>query len=214
MQAAKDKKPDLAEIAASIGKIKSAKLPPVHLWNPDFCCDLDIQIKQDGTWFYNQTPIGRQSLVQLFAKILRRDDDGRYYLVTPVEKVGIIVDDAPFLAIDFTLHGKGKGRVITFTTNVGDQVEIGPEHGLWVKENRQNGGLLPYIHIRARLHAKITRSMFYHLVETGQTEQQNGKELYGVWSQNLFFPLSETTLLDSELSKHERQFDKPPSSLP
>src|SRR5438270_6622901 len=115
---------DAAEDAA-----KGKGLPPVHLWNPPFCGDLDMRIARDGTWFYNGTPIGRPALVRLFSTILRKDED-RYVLVTPVEKVGIRVEDAPFLAVELAQEARDNGRALKFRTNVDDWVEVGPDHPL------------------------------------------------------------------------------------
>ena len=110
--------PSAESIAESARAAQKGGLPPVHLWNPPFCGDLDMRIARDGTWFYLGTPIGRPELVRLFSTILRRDGDA-YFLVTPVEKVGIIVDDAPFVAQDFDVTGTGKDQVLTFHTHVG-----------------------------------------------------------------------------------------------
>ena len=103
-------------------------LPPVEMWHPDYCGELDIEIKRDGTWFYMGTPIGRAPLVRLFSTVLRKDDDGETYLVTPVEKIKIRIEDAPFLAVEMNAHGEGDGQVLTFRTNVGDVVEAGPDN--------------------------------------------------------------------------------------
>src|ERR1700738_2751426 len=127
-------------------------LPPVHLWNPPFCGDLDMRIASDGTWFYMGTPIGRPALVRLFSTILKRED-GKHFLVTPVEKVGIRVDDAPFLAVEMLKEGDGKDRLLRFRTNVGDWVDCDGAHGLRC-EQAADGGLTPYLHVRADLWAK------------------------------------------------------------
>src|SRR5262249_21993538 len=121
---------DAAGLSALIARAARAGkgLPPVHRWNPEFCGDIDMEIRADGTWFYLGTPIGRMPLVQLFSTVLRKDADGRTYLVTPVEKVGIRVVDAPFVAVEMNVLGQGENRVITFRTNVGDVVEAGPSH--------------------------------------------------------------------------------------
>ena len=117
-------KPSADGIAASAKAAQKGKgLPPVHLWNPPFCGDLDMRIARDGTWFYLGTPIGRPELVRLFSTILRKDGD-KYFLVTPVEKVGITVDDAPFVAVDFEAAGQGRDRTLTFITNVGDKATV------------------------------------------------------------------------------------------
>ena len=139
--------------------------PPVHLWNPPFSGDLDMQIKRDGTWFYEGTPIKRPELVRLFASILKLED-GKYYLVTPVEKVGLTVEDAPFVAIDFEVE-RGDLR---FETNVGDRVVAGSDNPIRVEENSVTGEPSPYIHIRRGLEALIDRKSFYRLVDLGEIE--------------------------------------------
>jgi hypothetical protein len=118
-------------IAAAREAQKTGKLPPVHLWDPPFCGDLDMEIRRDGTWFYEGTPIGRKPLVRLFSTILKREAD-KFFLVTPVEKVGIRVEDAPFVAVDFEAAGEDRDQVISFTTNVGDVVVAGPDHEIRV----------------------------------------------------------------------------------
>src|SRR5919198_79507 len=138
---------DAAGLSALIGRATRAGKgpPPVDRWNPEFCGDIDMEIRADGTWFYLGTPIGRMPLVQLFSTVLRRDADGRTYLVTPVEKVGIRVIDAPFVAVEMNVRGEGANRVITFRTNVGDIVEAGPGHPLRFVDEARTGGLKPYI---------------------------------------------------------------------
>lgn len=158
--------------------------PPVHLWNPPFCGDIDMRIARDGTWFYMGTPIGRKELVNLFASIIRRDDD-RYYLVTPVEKVGITVDDAPFVAIDFDQDGDS----LHFLTNVGDTVKAGPDHPIRVMRDAQTGEPSPYVLIRANLEALIDRKSFYRLVDLGETAEMDGVDWFGVRSNGVFFPI-------------------------
>lgn len=160
-------------------------LPPVHLWNPPFCGDIDMRIAQDGTWFYMNSPIGRKPLVKLFASVLRHDDDGRYYLVTPVEKCGIRVDDAPFTAIRMRVEGKGQEQIIKFETNVDDEVTVDAEHPLWFAVEEKTDGLKPYVLVRARLEALVSRALFYDLVAAGSVRD----EWFGVWSSGRFFPM-------------------------
>lgn len=162
--------------------------PPVHLWNPAFCGDLDMRIARDGTWFYLGTPIGRPALVRLFASILKRED-GRFYLVTPVEKVGIVVEDAPFVAIDFTAEGEGRGQRLAFVTNVEDAVTAGPEHPIRVVRDPATGEPAPYVMVRRGLEALIDRKSFYRLVELGVTEDVDGRAQFGLWSDGSFFPM-------------------------
>ncbi|WP_224813571.1 DUF1285 domain-containing protein [Hasllibacter sp. MH4015] len=173
---------------------KQGKLPPVHLWNPEFCGDLDMEIRRDGTWFYEGTPIGRKPLVRLFSTILKLED-GKYYLVTPVEKVGIRVVDAPFVAVDLEAAGEGADQSIAFTTNVGDRVVAGADHAIRV-ERGEDGVPSPYIHIRAGLEALIDRKSFYRLVDLGQSHEVDGVEMFGVWSDGQFFPIIPVAELD------------------
>ncbi|MDE1173814.1 MAG: DUF1285 domain-containing protein [Parvibaculaceae bacterium] len=173
--------------AESAGR-KARGLPPVHLWNPDFCGDLDMRIARDGTWFYLGTPIGRERLVRLFSTILRHDEDGRYYLVTPVEKVGIKVDDAPFVAVAMKVEGEGREQALTFTTNVGDDAVAGPDHPMRFVVDPGTGEPAPYVHVRARLEALINRAVFYDLVALGVEEPHRGEPWFGVWSGGVFFP--------------------------
>ncbi|MBC6437687.1 MAG: DUF1285 domain-containing protein [Rhodobacteraceae bacterium] len=174
-------------IASARTAQRDGKLPPVHLWNPPFCGDLDMEIRRDGTWFYNGTPIGRPPLVRLFSSILKLEG-GKFYLVTPVEKVGIRVEDAPFVAQDFEATGKGPDQTITFTTHVGDTVIAGPEHPIRVV--RAAGGTpAPYVMVRAGMEALIDRKSFYRLVDLGQAQGQRGTDWFGVWSGGVFFPI-------------------------
>jgi uncharacterized protein len=162
--------------------------PPVHLWNPPFCGDLDMRIARDGTWFYLGTPIGRAPLVRLFSSILKREG-GRYFLVTPVEKVGITVDDAPFVAVDFTAEGEGPAQSLTFTTHVGDTVTAGPEHPIRVTRDPATGEPSPYVMVRSGLEALIDRKSFYRLAELGSEHEVAGVPQFGLWSGGAFFPL-------------------------
>ncbi|GHF54348.1 DUF1285 domain-containing protein [Seohaeicola zhoushanensis] len=176
--------PSAEGIAAAVRKTKSRGLPPVHLWNPDFCGDLDMRIARDGTWFYLGTPIGRPELVRLFSTILKKEE-GKYYLVTPVEKVGITVDDAPFVAVDFEREGSGREQVLTFTTNVGDTAVAGPDHPIRVERDAETGEPSPYVLVRAELEALIDRKSFYRLVEIGAHHEG----WFGLWSSGAFFPV-------------------------
>lgn len=182
-------KPSAESIAASAQAARGKKgHPPVHLWNPPFCGDLDMEIKRDGTWFYMGTPIGRPALVRLFSSILRKDGDA-YFLVTPVEKVGIRVEDAPFVAQDFSSNGSGRDQVLTFTTHVDDTATAGPDHPIRVARDPETGEPSPYILMRANLEALIDRKSFYRLVDLGTVEDHEGKEWFGVWSSGTFFPI-------------------------
>ncbi|UWQ41135.1 DUF1285 domain-containing protein [Leisingera aquaemixtae] len=179
----------LAAAAKAAGKGRG--LPPVHLWNPPFCGDLDIRIARDGSWHYLGTPFTRFELVKLFSSILKLED-GKYYLVTPVEKVGITVEDAPFVAVDFDAAGQGRAQVITFTTNIGDTAAAGPEHPVRVARDGDSGEPAPYVMIRAGLEALIDRKSFYRLAELGEHHD----DWFGVWSGGEFFPLIPSAELD------------------
>ena len=164
-------------------------LPPVHLWNPPFCGDLDMRIATDGTWFYMGTPIGRPALVRLFSTILKRED-GKHFLVTPVEKVGIRVDDAPFLAVEMQKDKDNRGTLLRFRTNVDDWVDCDAAHRLRF-EPAAEGGLTPYLHVRADLWAKVTRALYYDLVDMGEERMIDGREMFGVVSAGEFFPMAD-----------------------
>jgi len=182
---------DTAGLEALISRAARAGkgLPPVHRWNPDFCGDLDMEIKRDGTWFYLGTPIGRLPLVQLFSTVLRKDEDGKTYLVTPVEKVGIRVEDAPFVAVEMNASGKGLSQIMTFRTNVGDVVEAGPEHPLRFEDEDDTGGLKPYILVRDRLEALINRPVMYELIGHGEEIDIDGTAMFAVRSHGEIYPI-------------------------
>ena len=165
------------------------QLPPVEQWNPPFCGDLDMRIAGDGTWFYLKTPIGRPALVKLFASVLKREGD-KYFLVTPVEKCGIQVDDAPFLAVELGVEQSAAGRVLNFRTNVDDWVECGPLNRLRFEPEIGTGGLKPYLHVRRDLWAKVTRRLFFDLVELGEEREVEGRAMFGVASMGVFFPMA------------------------
>ncbi len=163
--------------------------PPVHLWNPPDCGAIDMRVASDGTWYYMGTPIGRPALVKLFASVLRRDQ-GKYYLVTPVEKVGIVVDDAPFLAVELDVEELPSGPILHFRTNVDDWVACGSEHVLRFEREPATGGLKPYLHVRRDLWAKVTRPLFYDLVERGEERDVAGERMFGVASMGEFFAMA------------------------
>lgn len=182
------KAPDAEGLAAAAKAAGKKGPPPVHLWNPPFCGDLDMRIARDGTWWYLGTPIGREALVRLFSSIIKREGDD-YFLVTPVEKVGIRVDDAPFVAVDFTVDDGGRAQAITFTTQVGDTATAGPDHPIRVTRDPATGEPSPYILIRANLWALIDRKSFYRLVDIGEHGDHDGKSWFGVRSGGQFFPI-------------------------
>lgn len=177
--------PNADSIATAARMAAAGKgLPPVESWNPPFCGDLDIRISRDGTWFYLGTPIGRPELARLFSTILKREGD-QYFLVTPVEKVGIRVDDVPFLAVDFDVTGDGMSQVLSFATSMGDRAVAGPDNPIRVTRDADTGEPAPYVHIRAGLEARIDRKSFYRLVEIGA--HHDG--WFGLWSGGAFFPV-------------------------
>jgi hypothetical protein len=186
---AKEGQPGLESITGELGKTKGKGPPPVERWNPPFCGDLDMRIAADGTWFYLKTPIGRPALVKLFASVLKREGD-KYFLVTPVEKCGITVDDAPFLAVELKIEESSAGRVLTFRTNVDDWVACGPGHALRFEPERGTDGLKPYLHVRRDLWAKVTRTLFFDLVDLGEEREVEGRAMFGVTSKGVFFPMA------------------------
>jgi uncharacterized protein len=182
----------LDSIVTTLSGEKRTGLPPVECWDPPFCGDIDMKIEADGTWLYQKTPIGRPALVKLFSGILKREGDN-YFLVTPVEKVGLVVVDAPFLAVELKVE-HADDQILAFRTNVDDWVEAGPGHALkFVPE--ATGGLKPYVHIRRDLWAKVTRALFYDLVALGEERSVGGKPMFGVASKGEFFSMAEASAL-------------------
>lgn len=177
----------LARIPPGEGK----GLPPVHLWNPPFCGDIDMRIARDGTWFYLGTPIGRKPMVKLFSSVLRKDGDD-YFLVTPVEKLGIRVDDAPFVAVALDVEGEGENQRLRFTTHVDDEVVAGAAHPLRVALDPVSGEPAPYLLVRANLEALIHRNVFYQLVDLAVEREIDGQVWLGVWSDGEFFPIGQS----------------------
>ena len=178
----------LDAIAGAVGKAVTKGPPPVHLWNPPFCGDLDLRIAADGTWYYLKTPIGRPALVKLFASVIKREGD-KYFLVTPVEKCGIVVEDAPFLAVELKVETQASHRILHFRTNVDDWVACGPQHALRFEPEPETGGLKPYLHVRRQLWAKVTRALFYDLVELGEEREVDGQRMFGIASGLAFFAM-------------------------
>jgi hypothetical protein len=162
---------------------------PVERWNPPFCGDLDMRIAADGTWYYLKTPIGRPALVRLFASVLKREGD-KYFLVTPVEKCGIRVDDVPFLAVELSVEQSPSGQALNFRTNVDDWVACGPGHALRFEPETGTGGLKPYLHVRRDLWARLTRALFFDLVELGEEREVEGRAMFGVSSLGTFYPMA------------------------
>jgi hypothetical protein len=194
---------DAASLAALISRAAGDSgegkrgLPPVERWNPPFCGDIGMEIRSDGTWFYMGTPIGRAPLVRLFSTVLRRDEDGKTYLVTPVEKLGVRVVDAPFLAVEMTATVRDGEQVLTFRTNVGDVVEAGPEHAIRFVIHGDNNQLKPYLHIRGRLEALVSRAVMYDLIERGETLDIDGVSMFCTRSGGTVFPVMPAAELDA-----------------
>ena len=176
----------LAKAATAASKGKGPA--PVHLWNPAFCGDLDIRIARDGTWFYLGTPIGRLPLVKLFSNILKREGDA-YFLVTPAEKVGIRVDDAPLFVVDLEVEGSGHEQVVRLICRTDEEVVVDANHRLRVERDPKTGEPGPYVHVRGGLEARIDRKTFYRLADLGATETRDGTLWFGLWSAGLFFPM-------------------------
>ncbi len=186
---ANERQSALEAIAGTAQREAEKGPPPVHLWNPPYCGDLDMRIAADGTWYYLNTPIGRPALVRLFASVLKREGD-KYFLVTPVEKCGITVDDAPFLAVELKVEHGPRGQVLNFRTNVDDWVRCDAAHPLRFEPEPCTGGLKPYLHVRRDLWAKVTRALFYDLVELGEERDIDGCCMFGVTSDGQFFAMA------------------------
>ena len=187
---AKEGQAALDSITSAVARAAGKGPPPVERWNPPFCGDLDMRIATDGTWYYMKTPIGRQALVKLFASVLKREGD-KYFLVTPVEKCGIDVEDAPFLAVELNVVEQPESRILRFRTNVDDWVACGPEHALRFEREAGTGGLKPYLHVRRDLWAKVTRALFFDLVALGEERNVGGKPMFGVVSMGTFFAMAD-----------------------
>lgn len=176
--------PGLAGLAAAIEG--QPGLPPVERWNPPYCGDSSIRIGRDGTWFHQGVAVTRPALVRLFSTILRKDDDG-FMLVTPVEKLSIMVEDAPFMAVSMALSDNGEGQRLSFTTNVGDSVVAGADHPLRFTPDPTTGAPIPYLHVRRGLEAKLTRPVYYQLVESAVVRDGD----FGVWSDGVYFVMGQ-----------------------
>lgn len=174
----------LDSVIAAAKQAPGRGLPPVHLWNPPHCGEIDIRIRKDGVWFHEGTPIGREALVRLFSTVLRKDPDG-FHLVTPVEKMRIVVEDAPFIAI----RVDREGEALRFLTNVGDVVEAGPDNAIRVEMDPASGEPRPYLHVRRGLEALIARPVFYELVEMATERATDQGPTLCVGSNGAWFPV-------------------------
>ncbi|MDQ2861929.1 MAG: DUF1285 domain-containing protein [Pseudomonadota bacterium] len=174
----------LAGVVAAATQAPGRGLPPVHLWNPAHCGEIDIVIKRSGLWFHDGTPIGREALVRLFSTVLRKDPEG-FVLVTPVEKLAIAVEDAPFVAVRVDRIGEA----LRFATNVGDAVEAGPDNAIRVTVDETTGEPRPYLHVRRGLEALIVRPVFYELAEMAEDRDLAGGPTPCVASNGVWFPI-------------------------
>ncbi len=184
---------DAVEIARHL---KGGKLPPVHLWHPARQGVSEMRICRDGTWLHQGRPINRPAMVRLFSTVLRHDDDGIHYLVTPAEMLSISIDDAPFVAVEMTVHGANREQILVFRTNVGDEVMAGPEHPIHVVFDSETGEPSPYVLVRDRLEALIARSVFYDLIELAVEVDIAGERQFGLWSAGVFFPIARAEELE------------------
>jgi hypothetical protein len=185
----------LAQLSRSLGAAGKG-MPPVERWNPPFCGEIDMRIAADGAWFYNGTPIGRPALVKLFSSVLKLED-GRHVLVTPVEKLGIRVDDAPLVAVEMAVEGEDDGRSVAFRTLTDDLVSVGPDHALRF-ERGVGDGVRPYVHVRRGLWARVTRALTYDLLALGDVRELGGEAMYGVMAGGIFHPVMTAAELDRE----------------
>ncbi|MEE7504365.1 DUF1285 domain-containing protein [Methylobacterium sp. C33D] len=181
--------PTLSRLSAALGDLPKRGPPPVERWDPPYCGAIDIRIAADGTWFHNGSPIRRDKLVKLFATILRREPDGRTVLVTPVESVGITVDDAAFVAVEMAVDGSGADRRVSFRTNVDDLVSVDAEHALRFEE-APDGALKPYLHVRRGLWALVTRALTYDLVDLAEERLVDGEPWLGLWAGGAFHTIA------------------------
>ena len=183
-------RPKLDTIAASVGGgAQSGGGAPVHLWDPPLCGDLDMRIRRDGVWLYQGSPITREPLARLFGRILRKDEDGDTYLVTPVEKFRILVEDAPFVGVDLDAIGAGEAQRVEIETNHADRVTLGPDHPLRLAFDAETGEPAPYILIRGRLEARLDRKSFFRLADLAVESPKDRGADWGVWSCGAFFSL-------------------------
>jgi len=180
---------NIGRLEAVLNDARDREPAPVERWDPPYCGDIGLKICADGTWVYRNSPIRREGLIKLFASVLSKDVDGRTYLVTPAEKVDVEVEDAPFLAVEMEVHGSGTGQELIFRTNVDDIVRCGPEHPLRFSVQERSGGLKPYLHVRGRLEALVTRALCYDLVALTVEVKRGGQPVLGLWSGGTFITL-------------------------
>ncbi len=172
------------EVLGSTGRTR----PPVEAWHPENVREIDMAIDREGNWSYLGSPIGRPEMVRLFASILRREDDGRYALVTPVEKCLIQVADVPFVAVGLSVHDAGPEQVLAFTTNLGDTVHCDDGHAL--RFSRRGDAYVPYVTVRSGLEARIGRAVYYDLMAMCDTAVESGQQMLGLWSGGTFWTIA------------------------
>ncbi len=179
----------ISGLVARLNGVRDRAPAPVERWDPPYCSDIGLKICAEGTWVYRDSPIRREGLVKLFASVLRKDADGRTYLVTPAEKVDVEVEDAPFRAVEMEVQGTGRGQELIFRMNVDDMVRCGPERPLQFSIQNPSGGLRPYVRVRGRLDALITRALYYDLVALAVEEKCGGRAVLNLWSGGTFFQM-------------------------
>jgi uncharacterized protein len=182
--------PRIAGLEALLAAQRGKGPAPVEAWNPPYCGDIGLRVRADAVWFYQGSPIGRMALVKLFAGVLRKDADGKHYLVTPAEKMDVAVDDAPFLAVEMEVRGSGRDQSLVFRTNVDDIVAADPDHPIRFELESGSEGLKPYLLVRGRLEALVTRALYYDLVELAVEGDRDGARSLGLWSGGAFFALT------------------------
>ena len=178
-----------ASLLQQISKFDKENLPPVHLWNPPLCKNVEMKIDREGRWYFMNSPIGRERMVKLFSKVLRFDEDGEYYLVTPVEKIRIEVEERPFLIIDYQLIKKDGKQVISFETNTKDIFLLDKDHPINVKVNPKTGEPKPYVLVRSNLEGIISRNIYYKLIELAETKKIEGEQILVLKSDNQDFEI-------------------------
>ena len=180
-----------ASLIKEIEKYEGDLLPPVHLWNPPICKNINMRIDREGRWYFMDSIIGRERMVRLFSRVLRLDDDGYYYLVTPVEKIKLEVEDKPFLIVDFSIAGRDKEQIISFKTNTNDHFLLDEHHPLRVEIKSSTKEPSPYVLVRENLEGLLSRNVYYKLVDISVTKKLKHKKIVGIWSRNQFFELGE-----------------------
>ena len=178
-----------ASLLQQISKFDKENLPPVHLWNPPLCKNVEMKIDREGRWYFMNSPIGRERMVKLFSKVLRFDEDGEYYLVTPVEKIRIEVEERPFVIVNYELTREGKNQIITFETNTGDLFLLDEKHPVNVQVNKETLEPKPYVLVRSNLEGIISRNIYYKLIEISKLKRTPSGEVFIIRSNNQDFQI-------------------------